>query len=48
MYTFVQLCVFADVVEHMQAMIYDCSIDLQVEEVFTPILSVIITLTVKQ
>ena len=31
----------ADVVEHMQAMIYDCSIDLQVREVFTPILSVL-------
>ena len=30
------------------AMVYDCSIDLQVEEMFTPILSVIITLTVKQ
>ena len=41
MYTFVELCVFADVVEQMQAMVYDCSIDLQAEEVFAPILSLL-------
>ena len=41
MYTFVQLCVFVDVVEHMQVMVYDCSIDLQAEEVFAPILSLL-------